>query len=553
MFIRTTTARGHRYVQLVHNYRDPQTRVTKTKVVHSFGREDRLDLDALRRLVRAICRYLEPDEGHEIQRRVGIESPFQFAGSLELGGAWLLDQVWKRLQMDSTLRALVKDRSYAIPVERLLFALVANRALAPSSKLAMENWVGEEVWIPGLETVEVHQLYRVMDLLYENVSEIERSVYFSVANLLNLEVDVIFFDTTTTYFEIEGEDSPEGLRRRGYSKDDRPGLAQAVIGFAVTRDGIPVRSWVWPGNTVDQNIVTKVKQDLNEWKLGRMLIVLDTGFNSPANRRALQGAGDHYIIGEKMRLGRQAQPASALRRAGRYRKLDCGLEIKEVLLGGDSVVHRRFVVVYNPEEAERDRKKRQDIVAEAERRLAALQQLEGEPHNKAACALRAHPAYGRYLKQSKTGRLCLNRARIRAEAAFDGKFLVSSSDEQLSAEEIVLGYKQLWRIERVHRDLKHVVDVRPVYHRLEDRIRSHVLLCWLALLLIRVVENETEETWSKLKPALAKLKVGIHRTQTGEFRQTTPLTAAQSELFQKLKLQPPPRYLSITAAARQVV
>ncbi|MDP2872904.1 MAG: IS1634 family transposase [Bacillota bacterium] len=553
MFIRVTTARGRRYVQLVHNYRDPKTRVTKTKVLHSLGREENLDLDGLRRLAEAICRYLEPGDAQEIRQRLGSASPFEFLGSLELGGTWLLDQVWRRLQMDRVLAGLLQDRDYGIPVERLLFALVANRALAPASKLAMEDWVGEEVHVPGLETVEVHQLYRAMDFLYESVREIERGVYFSVANLFNLEVDVLFFDTTTTYFEIEGEDDAEGLRQRGYSKDDRPGLAQAVIGFAVTRDGIPVRSWAWPGNTVDQNVVAQVKRDLNEWKLGRMLIVLDTGFNSPANRRVLQGAGDHYIIGEKMRFGRRGQPAEALSRSGRYRKLKEGLEIKEVVIGGDSVTRRRFVVVYNPEEAKRDRKKREDIVAEAERRLTDLQQLAGEPHNKAACALRAHSAYGRYIKQSKAGKLSLDRARIRAEASLDGKFLVSSSDDELSAEEIALGYKQLWRIERVHRDLKHVVDVRPVFHRLEDRIRAHVLLCWLALLLIRVVENESGETWAQLKPILAKMKVGIHLLQAGEVWKSSTLTPVQKEIFRKLKAKTPPDYLAVKTGKREAV
>ena len=549
MFIRVTTSRGHRYVQLVHNYRDPKTRVTRTKVLHSLGREENVDLDGLRRLAQAICRYLEPGDVQEIQQRLEPGSPFEFLGALALGGTWLLDQVWKRMQLDRVVRQLLKDRDYSISVERLLFALVANWALAPTSKLAMEDWVGEEAYIPGLEAVEVHQLYRVMDFLYENVREIERSVYFSVANLFNLEVDVLFFDSTTTYFEIEGQDDG-GLRQRGYGKDDRPGLAQVVIGFAVTREGIPVRSWVWPGDTVDQNVVAQVKRDLGEWKLGRMLIVLDTGLNSPANRRALQGAGHHYIIGEKMRFGQKGRPAKALSRSGRYRKLKSGLEIKEVVTGGDSVSRQRFVVVYNPEEGDRDRNKRADIVAETERRLAQLQQLAGDPHNKAACALRAHSTYGRYIKQSKTGKLSLDRTRIRAEAVFDGKFLVSSSDDELSAEEVALGYKQLWRIEKVHRDLKHVVDVRPVFHRLEDRIRSHVLLCWLALLLIRMVENETGETWSKLKPILAKVKVGIHRTQAGEVWRSIKLTPDHKDLFRKLKAEAPPEYLAIKIAKR---
>src|SRR5690606_19855305 len=219
--------------------------------------------------------------------------------------------------------------------------------------------------VDGLPEVEVQQLYRAMDFLLEAHDEIQREVFWSVKNLFNLEVDLIFVDTTSTYFEIEGEDDDveeddgdagveRGLRKRGYSKDSRSDLAQAVLGFAVTRDGIPVRCWVWPGNTVDVSVVDEVKRDLNDWKLGRVIMVMDTGFNSEENRRTLQGAGDAFILGEKMRLGKNNSLPEALSRQGRYKTLDNGLRIKEVITSQGSVTSRRFVVVHNPEQAERD-------------------------------------------------------------------------------------------------------------------------------------------------------------------------------------------------------
>jgi len=186
-----------------------------------------------------------------------------------------------------------------------------------------------------------------------------------------------------------------------------------------------------------------------------------------------------------------------------------------------------------------------DLVAEVERRLEALHQLEGEPHTRAACALRSHPALGRYIRQTKTGKLRLDKARVQAEARYDGKFLVTTSDPQMPAEDVALGYKQLWRIERLNRDLKHTVDLRPVYHRLEDRIRAHVLLCWLALLLIRIAENETEMTWRHIRTELNPLTVGHHRTRDGEVVQTSPLTQAQKEIFAKIGIEPPARYQDI--------
>ncbi|WRP14586.1 IS1634 family transposase [Geochorda subterranea] len=329
-----------------------------------------------------------------------MEWPFRYLGSLKLGGTWLLDGLWRRLGIQKTLQRLLEACHYQTPIERLLFAMVANRALAPSSKLAIEKWVAQDVYIDQLPAVEVHQLYRAMDFLLEAAEAIQREVFWTLANLFNLEVDVIFFDTTTAYFEIEGEDA-DGLRRWGHSADDHPKMAQVVIGLAVTRDGIPVRCWVWPGNTGDQNVVAEVKRDLNGWKLNRVVVVLDTGFNSEANRRILQGAGDHYIIGEKLRVGPQGVPAEALRRGGKYRRLPDGLEIKEVVVGGDSAARRRFVIVRNPEEAERDRQKRESILAELRQRLEALKQKQGEAHTKAACELRAHETFGRYLRQTR--------------------------------------------------------------------------------------------------------------------------------------------------------
>lgn len=270
MYIRTTKTKTKNgiaeYVQLAHNQRDPKTGVPKAVVLYNFGRIDQLDLDALRRLVKSVSRFLEPEEAVAIREQLGEESPFEFLGSRQIGGSWLLDGMWKRLGIEKTLQQLLSERDFRTPIERMLFAMVANRALAPASKLHLEHWVSKEALIDELPDVDVHQLYRAMDFLIEAADEIQKRIFFSVANLLNLEVDLLFLDTTTTYFEIEGEDEDhedqKALRKWGYGKDNHPELAQVVIAFAVTRDGIPVRCWVWPGNTADENIVAQVKKDL---------------------------------------------------------------------------------------------------------------------------------------------------------------------------------------------------------------------------------------------------------------------------------------------------
>jgi transposase len=552
MFIRTVSVKKKtntfRYVQLVHNYRDPKTGVSKSQILYNFGRADKLDLDAIRRLIKSLAKLLAPEEAVAVVRQLDENYGFEFLGSRQFGDSFFLDGLWKKLKIDSALKKLLTGREYQIPVERLIFAMVANRALAPSSKLGMEHWVKNEVLIDGLPEIEVHQLYRAMDFLMEASSEIQREVFFSVANLFNLEVDLIFLDTTTTYFEIAGEDEADGIRRWGYSKDNHPELAQVVIAFAVTRTGIPVKCWVWPGNTADQDIVGQVKHDLNDWNLGRVVLVQDTGFNSERNRRILQGAGGHYIIGEKMRLGRNGTLPEALTRGGKYQKLANGLEAKEVIVGGDSEARRRFVIVRNPEEATRDKKKRDDILQEVERRLH--DQLSGQPHKKATCKLRSHDTFGKYLRQTKTGELRLNKAKVRAEEHLDGKYLISTSDDNLSVEDIVLGYKQLFEIERVFRDMKHLLDIRPVYHRLPERIKSHVLLCWLAMLLIRVAENQIGQTWRQMKKIFSPIQVGIHSTDAGEIWQTNPVSKEAKGLFEALDLKLPPKIYALKPASK---
>ncbi len=204
-----------------------------------------------------------------------------------LGAVWLLDGLWRQLGVDTALRQVLGGRRFTTDVERVLFALVANRAVEPTSKLAAAEWATSDVAIPGLTGMDDDQAYREMDLLVDadSQAQVHEAVFFAVADLLNLEVDLLFFDTSSTYFERDSEDpssedGTSGLRRYGHSKDSRSDLPQIVIGLAVTRDGIPVRVWVWPGNTADVTILPDVKDGLRRWRLGRVVTVGDRGFSS---------------------------------------------------------------------------------------------------------------------------------------------------------------------------------------------------------------------------------------------------------------------------------
>ena len=565
MYVRTTQRRNGdgsvvRYVQVAHNRRVDG--VTRAEVLVNLGREDRLEVDGLRRLVGSINRYLgEPDAGNDdVTEPTG--SGLTVVGSRPAGAAWLLDGLWRQLGVDKALAKVLGKRRFTTDVERVLFALVANRAIDPMSKLATAEWASCDVALPGLTSMDEDQAYRAMDLLVEAdaQAEVQEAVFFAVADLLNLEVDLLFFDTTSTYFERDSDEGEGGFRRYGHSKDHRPDLPQIIIGLAVTREGIPVRVWCWPGNTNDQTVLPEVKDGLRGWRLGRVVTVVDRGFSSDANLAYLRRAGGHWIAGERMRDG-SADAQEALSRQGRYQQVRDNLRVKEVRL--DSTPDRRWIVCHNPAEAERDKATRDAAVARLETELSAIKTARArdiakakkakrkpndEAHRKAECALRDHPTLGRYLRQTPSGRLLIDRAAIRAEARLDGKYLLSTSDPDLSPEDVALGYKNLLEAERGFRDLKSTLELRPVFHRLEPRIRAHVLLCWLALLLVRVAERRCTTTWRRIATELGRVHAVTLTGTAGTVVQTTPPSPTAASFLSLCHIDPLPRITHLQPA-----
>jgi len=548
MYLRTSTRRNRdgsvvRYLQLARNQWDRQAGQSRATVVYNFGREDRVDRASLARLANSLTRLLDPQE----RLVASATEELSFVESRPMGGSFVLDQLWRRLDIDVTLRRLLVGRKLDPRVERVLFALVANRALEPLSKLAATQWVSERVAISDLDEVDDDTCYRAMDWLLAVEEPLAEAVYFAVADLLDLEVDLLFFDTTSTYFEIEGGDTETdaekgevrvGFRTYGHSKDHRPDLPQVVIGMAVTRTGIPIRVWTWPGNSSDSALIRQVRDDLRGWKLSRVVWVADRGFTSAENRRYLQRAGGHYVLGEKLR-GDSAEAAMALVRPGRYHTVAGNLRVKEVVVD-DGTMRDRFVICHNPEQAERDRAVREALVARLEAEIAESDALPAERRDEVACRLHARPAVRKWLRVTPGGRLRIDRAAIEAEARLDGKFLLRTSDPTLSAEDVALAYKQLIQVERGWRDMKSTLDLRPVFHRKEERIRAHVVLCWLALLLIRIVENATEDTWRNVRNQLERLHLGTFEGPAGTCRKRTDLLPAQRRILTALDLPEPP-------------
>ncbi|GAA4550660.1 hypothetical protein GCM10023175_41120 [Pseudonocardia xishanensis] len=359
--------------------------------------------------------------------------------------------MWHRLGIDTLLRRLAAGTRRDPVVERVLFALVANRALAPSSKLAATSWVAHDVHVPGLDTVSDDTGCRAMDWLIKVEDQLARGVFDAVAHLLNLEVDLIFFDTTSTYFETEEADTPvwrdghgrvvaldrnrrhdgqpdaeddgaadreppagatgqAGFRSRGKSKDSRDDLPQVVVGMAVTRDGIPVRVWCWwPGNTSDSPLIRQVKDGLRDWTLGKVIWVADRGFTSAANRRHLAAGGGGYILGEKLRSG-SAEAAAAMTRQGRYQ--GANLRVKEVKISETE----RFVVCHNPEAADRDIAIRTNLVERLETMITGSDRLSAAERAELRGVISTKPGLNRFLRVTPGGLLRIDAVKITADA-----------------------------------------------------------------------------------------------------------------------------------------
>uniref|UniRef100_UPI0037370CA3 IS1634 family transposase n=1 Tax=Brachybacterium vulturis TaxID=2017484 RepID=UPI0037370CA3 len=311
--------------------------------------------------------------------------------------------------------------------------------------------------------------------------------------------------------------------------------------------GIPIRVWCWPGNTSDSALIRQVRTELRDWSLSRIVYAADRGFTSSANRRELMAGGDGYILGEKLR-GNSPEARAALSRPGKYRQVRQNLHVKEVNIAATGATDR-FVVCFNPEQAERDAHTRGEMLTKLNNLIAGTDKLSMTKRAELKGRISTMPGLNRYLRTTGSGLLRVDKKAIEREANLDGKYLLRSSNPHLSAEDIALGYKQLLEVERGWRDMKSTLDLRPVFHRREDRIRSHVTLCWLALLLIRLLENRTTQTWPQIRRQVQRLHQVTLAGDDGTVQTLTRPSPEQNQLFTTAGLQAPKRLTAMTPAA----
>lgn len=524
MFVRVkrvhANGREYRYLQIVETRRELGR--VRQHLVANFGRLDEVvgsgDLD---RVIAGLAAHSRTLQLVQHSRGGALRAEWD-----KLWGPVLVfERLWEDLGLPELLHGLVRRRRLGFDFERVVFALVLQRILAPGSDRAGAKWI-DTVHARGFDQLRLAHYYRALRVLWQHKAAIEQALSQKGLDLFNQPLDLVFFDTTSLYFEGRG---PEGLARLGKSKDHRPDHPQVILGLLMRRDGLPIACEVWPGNTADVTRLTVIAELLRRrFAIDRVVVVCDRGMVSKKTLDALTAQGFEYIVGMKMR-GCLEVRAEVLARAGRYHVVREHLQVKEV-----RVEDRRYVVCVNPEEATKDRADREKILAALEQKLAAGGIKRLIPNR----------GYRRFLRV-REGRFEIDARRVREEARYDGKYVLRTTTS-LPAGEVAEAYKQLTWIERLWRELKDVMEVRPIYHHLKkDNVRGHIFVCFLALYLAAVLRKKLAAAdlklpWDELIRDLSALRAVEVELDGQRYVLRSPLKGQAGKVFAALGAKVPP-------------
>jgi hypothetical protein len=516
MFIRVKGTGQYRYLQVVENHREGSH--TRQRVICTLGRLDSLqESGATDALLRSLARF---------SQQVKLLDDFQ-EGHLEtgayrkLGPDLVFGRLWQETGIQAVLNYLLQGRGFEFPVERAIYLTVLHRLFQSGSDRAAERWK-RDVVLPGAEDLQLHHLYRAMYWLGEVKNRVEEALFLSRKDLFT-DLSLAFFDTTSLYFEGQGG---ETLGEYGNSKDHRPDLRQMVMGAVLTGEGRPVCCELWPGNQADGTSLLPVVDRLRQrFGLTRVCWVADRGMISQQVIEELEKRQLEYILGARMRKQKEVNE-EVLERGGRYHEAAANLRVKEVWVDG-----RRYIVCQNPQEALKDAADREAIVKSLEDRLKNSGQLIG------------NTGYRKYLHLQK-GAFSLDRAKVEAEARYDGKF-VMRTNTRLEAGEVALQYKRLLLVEQFFRAVKSLLDSRPIYHQTDETIRGHVFCSFLALLLHHELEQRLKQQgqdweWDVIRQDLESLgEVGVRQGEQ-KYLLRTALQGIAGKLLQAVGVAVPP-------------
>ena len=513
MFFRTKKSGTRSYLQVVENrWEDGRPR---QRVIATLGRLDQLQesgqLDALlvsgARLAQSVLLLSAHAKGH-----------VPTITTRRIGPALIFERLWNQTGCRHVVEQLLAGRRFEFDVERAIFLTVLHRLFASGSDRAADKW-RTDYQIEGGDDLQLHHLYRAMAWLGEELPKdqqkdktpfaprcikdrIEEGVFGHRRDLFS-GLQLVFFDTTSIYFEGEGG---QDIGQRGFSKDHRPDLYQMVVGAVLDAQGRPICCELWPGNTTDvKTLIPIVDRLRGRFGIGRVCIVADRGMISQETLAALEqpGRGWQYILGARMRSQNEVKD-EVLSRAGRHRvahpaRLESDdpspLKVKEVW-----VEDRRYVVCLNEDEARKDAADREAIVG------ALREQLRSGDKS-----LVGNKGYRRYLGGEDSSHFEIDEARIAEDARYDGKWVLRTNTE-LDSAEVALQYKRLWMVEHWFRSCKSLLQTRPIYHKCDETIRGHVFCSFLALVLrqelqARLKERGHELEWADVISDLDRLQV----------------------------------------------
>jgi transposase len=541
MFARLKKSGRYEYLQIVENRRDGAK--TTQRVICTIGRLDQLHArGSIEALIQSLSRFSE-----KVLLILSGKSDMS-ASAKKIGPVLIFERLWEELAIKKVIQGLLLERKFEFDVEKAIFLTVLHRLLVSGSDRSCEKW-HRDYLIEGVEEISLHHLYRAMSLLGEEIEDqrgatpfaprctkdlVEEGMFLERRDLFT-GLDLVFFDTTSIYFEGEGG---ELLGQKGHSKDHRPDLNQMVVGVAIDTQGKPICCEMWPGNTTDvKSLIPVTDRIRSRFHVGQFCVVADRGMISADTLRELQAPARNipYILGARMRKVTQIK-REVLSRPGRYREVrpesriqkdPSPLRVKEVLLEG-----KRYIVCLNPRQARKDAQDRQSIVDSLQEKLKANPK-----------GLIGNKGYRRYLKMEKES-VSIDQDKIEYESRFDGKWVLITNTS-LSAEEVALKYKELWQVEHVFRDVKSVLETRPVYHQRDENIRGHVFCSFLALVLRKELDRRLKAyghdfEWADIKQDLKSLQQVLIEDNGKSLAIRTECLGTCGKVFQAVGVALPP-------------
>jgi hypothetical protein len=540
MFARVKKSGKYQYLQLVENHKEKGK--VRQQVIATIGRLDELQSKGrVETLIRSLSRFSE----QALLILSGGGDPNLSA--IKIGPALLFERLWQRTGIRDAIKKVLSGRRYEFDVERAIFMTVLHRLMVSGSDRFCDRW-HLDYNINGVQDIELHHLYRAMAFLGEELADqkdatpftprcnkdLVEEIIFDYRRDLFSTLDLVFFDTTSIYFEGKGGES---LGRRGFSKDHRPDLRQMVVGAIVDDKGQPVCCEMWPGNTADVTSLLPIIDRLRKrFAIGRCCIVADRGMISDKTLKVLESPESpvQYILGVRMRNVKAA--AEVLSRAGRYREVTpegvCSkdpspLKVKEIV--HDDV---RYIVCVNSRQARKDVQDREAILSSLRDQL-----------KKGAKSLVGNKGYRRYLVVEK-GAARINEEKVKSEARFDGKWVLRTNTD-LPCDQVALKYKQLWQVERIFRDTKSLLETRPIFHRCDETIRGHVFCSFLALVLRKELDRCLEAAgerfeWAAIKQDLKALQMVTIEENGRRFAVRSQVQGICGKLFKAVGVALPP-------------